>query len=102
MGEKTKTNRITVANNRFEFTCQCGEGGEYLDTTFILTMGEKTKTNRITVANNRFEFICQCDEGGEYLDTTVTLNGSYFCCISWKDREQFITDFTEFMAKHRI
>lgn len=53
------------------------------------------------IDNNTFFFECeQCE--GQYLDTRVSINNTFFCCISFPDMEQFLKDFSDFMAKHRI
>ena len=51
--------------------------------------------------NNTLCFTCeQCE--GEYLDTRVTINGTFFCCITFSDLEDFMRDFKIFMANYRI
>jgi hypothetical protein len=51
--------------------------------------------------NNTLCFTCeQCE--GEYLDTKVTINGTFFCWITFSDLENFMKDFSIFMANYRI
>ena len=60
-----------------------------------------TKVKTIQIDNNVLFFQCEECEG-YYLDTRVDINGTFFCCITWNDRDKFIKDFGEFMAKYRI
>ena len=53
------------------------------------------------IDNNTLCFTCeQCE--GEYLDTRVTINGTFFCWITFSDLENFMQDFSNFMSKYRI
>jgi hypothetical protein len=61
----------------------------------------EVKTHHIVIDNNSLHFRCERCEG-EYLDTTVEINNTFFCVITWNDRQRFILDFEEFLSKHRI
>jgi hypothetical protein len=64
-------------------------------------MALPTKTKTVKIAHATFKFECEPCEG-EYLDTTVSINGVYFCSISWPDLQSFIDDLELTIAKHSI
>lgn len=53
------------------------------------------------IDNNTLFFECE-NEGSGFLDTKVTINGTYFCYITYSEIDNFVKDFSEFMSKYRI
>lgn len=60
----------------------------------------ETKTVIKIIDNNTLEFKCT-DEGSGFLDTKVTINGTFFCWISFPELNGFVNDFSVFMSKYR-
>lgn len=53
------------------------------------------------IDNNSLKFTCEeCD--GKFLDTKVEINGTFLCCISFQELEQFANDFSEVISRYRI
>lgn len=61
------------------------------------------RTKEITkiIDNNTLRFTCK-DEGAGFLDTEVTINGTFFCWISYPELDSFVAEFEELMSKYRI
>jgi hypothetical protein len=64
-------------------------------------MGLPVKTKSKTIGNLDFKFTCEPCEG-QYLDTKVTINGLYFCTISWPDLYDFIQEISLPVGKYAI
>jgi len=53
------------------------------------------------IDNNTLKFTCEECEG-EFLDTNVEINGTFLCCISFPELEQFVNDLSEVISRYRI
>lgn len=59
-----------------------------------------TDIHRIGELN--FTFKGEAWDNRVFLDTTVTCNDKFLCCITWADKETFVSELNAVIEKYRI
>lgn len=49
-----------------------------------------------------FTFKGEAWDNRGFLDTTVTCNDKFLCCITWTDKEAFVSELNVVIDKYRI